>query len=142
MFNPSENTAILLILLVAIGIVGWSYNRAKEYGKPGILAWLQSLFLMAPWLVFFACFALGIYLNIALILLLLVTSTAGYIIIGNRLRAEGLDALLRQRTAEKIKERQESTNLEKAEVSETQSDRTTETFSGRQIQPDTRNTSH
>ena len=114
MFNGSENTAILLIFLVALGILAWSYNRAKIYGKLGIYAWLQSVFLIAPWLIFFGCYAVGIYLNIVLILFLLVASTIGYMLIGNRLRAEGQDAIVRQRTAQRVKTEQESKNIEEA----------------------------
>ncbi|MGJ3249744.1 MAG: site-2 protease family protein [Elainellaceae cyanobacterium] len=78
-----------LVLLVAIGILGWGFYRAKPYGKVGILSWLQSVALMAPWLIFFGLFAAGIYLNLVGILVLLVISTGVYIFLGNRLRAEG-----------------------------------------------------
>ncbi len=115
MFNGSETTAIVLILLVALGILAWGFNRAKSYGKLGILAWLQSVVLMAPWLAFFGLFAAGIYLNIVGILFLLVASAGAYIFLGNRLRAAGQDAILRDRAAERIESEQESNNLEKAE---------------------------
>ncbi|HHP7245165.1 MAG TPA: site-2 protease family protein [Elainellaceae cyanobacterium] len=78
-----------LVLLVAIGILGWGFYRAKPYGKVGILSWLQSVALMAPWLIFFGLFAAGIYLNLIGILVLLVISTGVYIFLGNRLRTEG-----------------------------------------------------
>ncbi|GAB4364684.1 MAG: site-2 protease family protein [Elainellaceae cyanobacterium] len=76
-----------LILLVAVGILGWGFYRAQPYGKPGILAWLQSVVLMAPWLTFFGLFAIGIYLNLAAIILLIVISTGLYILLGRQLRA-------------------------------------------------------
>lgn len=83
----SENLATTAIALIAAGILAWGYFRARPYGKLGVLAWLQSVALMVPWLVFFALFAAGVYLNLAGILLLLVASTGVYIVLGNRLRA-------------------------------------------------------
>lgn len=103
MFNFSETTTIIAILLVAIGILAWGYNRARVYGNLGILAWLQSVVLIAPWLLFFALFALGIYLNLAGILLLLVGSIIVYIGIGRRLRASGQAEMLKERAAERLK---------------------------------------
>ncbi len=104
MWNPSETTTIVFIILIALGILAWGYNRAKSYGKLGILAWLQSVFLMAPWLVFFGLFAIGIYLNLVGILFLVVTSVIIYIYIGRRLRAEGQNIILREKAAERLQE--------------------------------------
>ena len=104
MLNGSETTAIVLVFLVASGILIWGFKRAQSYGKLGILAWLQSVVLMVPWLIFFGLFAVGIYINIVGILLLLVASAGTYILIGNRLRATGQDLVLRERTAERLKE--------------------------------------
>jgi membrane-associated protease RseP (regulator of RpoE activity) len=108
MFTASETPIIATILLVAFGILGWGFYRARPYGKLGIFAWLQSVVLMAPWLVFFGLFAAGIYINIVAILLLLVVSTAIYIYLGRQLRAAGQDVILRQRATQKLAE-QEST---------------------------------
>ncbi|PLZ89038.1 site-2 protease family protein [Fischerella muscicola CCMEE 5323] len=108
MFTASETPIIATILLVAFGILGWGFYRARPYGKLGIFAWLQSVVLMAPWLVFFGLFAAGIYINIVAILLLLVVSTAIYIYLGRQLRAAGQDVILRQRPTQKLAE-QEST---------------------------------
>jgi len=83
---------IILILLVAMGVLVWGFNRARADGKPGLLAWLQSVVLMAPWLIVFSLFTLGVYVNLAAILLILVLSTIAYIYLGNRLRALGPDA--------------------------------------------------
>jgi membrane-associated protease RseP (regulator of RpoE activity) len=99
MFNSSESLAIVSILLLAGGILIWGYNRAKPYGKIGLLAWLQSVVLMVPWLIFFGLFAAGIYLNLIGIIGLLVISTSLYIYLGNRLRAAGTDKMLRDREA-------------------------------------------
>lgn len=101
MLATSENTATVVIVLVALGILGWGYYRARPYGKLGILAWLQSVVLMTPWLLFFGLFAAGIYINLVGILFLLVASTGLYIYLGKQLRAAGQDVVLRSR-AEKL----------------------------------------
>ena len=88
-----------LILLVAIAILVWGYWRARPYGTIGILAWLQSVALMAPWLLFFGLFALGIYINLAGVLLLLIAFSGIYIFLGRRLRALGKDDLAAKRAA-------------------------------------------
>ena len=88
-----------LILLAAIAILVWGYRRAQPYGSVGILAWLQSVVLMGPWLLFFGLFALGIYINLAGVLVLLLGSTGLYIYLGRRLRALGQDMLSTQRPA-------------------------------------------
>ncbi|WP_448562307.1 site-2 protease family protein [Trichothermofontia sp.] len=93
MTAASDTVTTLLISLVAIAILGWGFVRARSYGKLGILAWLQSVVLMVPWLTFFGLFALGIYLNLAAILLLIVGSTVAYIALGRQLRAAGQDAI-------------------------------------------------
>ncbi len=92
MFTATETSVILLILLAAFGILGWGFYRAQPFGKLGILAWLQSVVLMAPWLLFFGLFAAGVYLNLVSILFLLVTSAGLYIFVGNQLRAAAKDA--------------------------------------------------
>ncbi|OUC14749.1 MAG: site-2 protease family protein [Alkalinema sp. CACIAM 70d] len=76
-----------LTVLVALGILGWGFYRAKPYGKLGILSWLQSVTLMAPWLLFFGLFSVGVYLNLVGMLLLFVISTGGYILLGRQIRA-------------------------------------------------------
>lgn len=108
----SENAATVVIVLIAFGILGWGYYRAKPFGKLGILAWLQSVVLMAPWLLFFGLFAAGIYLNLAGILLLLVSSTAFYIFLGQKLRSAGQDELLKQRLEKMVGLQQELNQLE------------------------------
>ncbi|MEA5554242.1 site-2 protease family protein [Anabaena cylindrica UHCC 0172] len=102
MFTSSETPIIAAVVLVAFGILGWGFYRARPFGKLGILAWLQSVVLMAPWLLFFGCFAAGIYINIAGILLLLVASTGVYIFLGRQLRDAGQDAILKQRATERL----------------------------------------
>jgi membrane-associated protease RseP (regulator of RpoE activity) len=83
----------VLLLAVAIGILIWGFLKAKPLGRPGILAWLQTVVLMVPWLLFFGFSAAGIYLNLAGILLLVVSSAGLYIYFGRQLRAAGQEAL-------------------------------------------------
>lgn len=95
MFTASETSIASLIILATFGVLGWGFYRARLSGKLGILAWLQLVVLIAPWLLLFGLFSVGIYLNIAAVLFLLVASTGIYILLGNRLRAAGQDAVLR-----------------------------------------------
>jgi hypothetical protein len=88
-----------LIVLAALGFLGWGFYRARPYGQVGVLAWLQSAVLMAPWLVFFGLFAAGIYLNLAGILFLAMISIGLYIFIGSRLRAVAQATIAEQATA-------------------------------------------
>lgn len=90
-----------LVLLFALGILGWGFYRARPYGKVGILAWLQSVVVMAPWLLFFGLFAIGIYLNLAGVILLLVISIGLYIAIGRQLR-DAADAGITKRMSSAI----------------------------------------
>lgn len=87
----------VLILFVALAILGWGFYRARPFGKLGILAWLQSVVLMLPWLLFFGLFTAGIYINLVGILLLIVLSAGLYIYLGSRLRAESADPTLLNR---------------------------------------------
>ncbi|MEC4984867.1 MAG: site-2 protease family protein [Oscillatoria sp. PMC 1068.18] len=104
MFNGSDTIATFSIVLVALAILLWGYNRARSYGKLGILAWLQSVVLMVPWLLFFGLFAAGIYLNLVGILFLIVASAGGYIYLGKQLRKEGQDTILRERASQRLQE--------------------------------------
>lgn len=81
----------VLILLAALGVLGWGLYKSLPFGKLGILSWLQSAVLMTPWLIFFGLFAVGVYLNLAGVLLLLLLSVGLYIILGKRLRAVAKD---------------------------------------------------
>ncbi|MFH7026700.1 MAG: site-2 protease family protein [Heteroscytonema crispum UTEX LB 1556] len=104
MFTASETPIITTIVLVFFGILAWGFYRARPFGKLGILAWLQSVVLMAPWLLFFGLFAAGIYINIVGVLFLLVASSGLYIYLGRQLRASGQDAILRQRATQRLAE--------------------------------------
>jgi membrane-associated protease RseP (regulator of RpoE activity) len=115
MFNSSETTAILFIILAAFGILAWGFNRARPFGKLGILAWLQSVLLMAPWLIFFGLFAVGIYLNLVSILFIFLISIGIYIWLGRQLRAMGQDAILRERATERLKAEAERSSEDRTE---------------------------
>ncbi len=117
MFDRSETTAVLFIILTAFGILAWGFNRARSFGKLGILAWLQSVVLMTPWLVFFSLFAVGIYLNLVGILLLLVTSVGVYIWLGRQLRSSGQENVLRERATERLKEEAEQSTSDELDSS-------------------------
>jgi membrane-associated protease RseP (regulator of RpoE activity) len=101
MFN-AENYATTAIFLFAIGILGWGFYRNRSYGQLGLLAWLQSAVLLLPWLIFFGALSVGLYVNLAVILLLLVLSTALYIWLGNRLRVAAQDPAVNAQMAERM----------------------------------------
>ncbi|MBD1852916.1 site-2 protease family protein [Leptolyngbya sp. FACHB-711] len=82
----------LFILFAAIAILAWGFYRARPFGKLGILAWLQSVALMAPWLLVFGALAVGVTFNLAIVLLLLLLSIAVYILLGRQLRASAEQA--------------------------------------------------
>ena len=112
MLTSSETSILALILLAAFGVLGWGFVRAKPLGELGILAWLQSVVLIAPWLLFFGLFVIGIYINIVGVLFLLVVSTGIYIALGNRLRLGGQEVLLRQRATQRLVSTQEASQPE------------------------------
>ena len=88
-----------LILLGALVILGVGFVRARPFGKLGILAWLQSVVLMAPWLGFLGLLSAGIYLNFISILFLFLISTGFYIFLGRQLRIASQDPMLAQQLA-------------------------------------------
>ena len=101
---------IVLLLLAAIAILAWGYAKAKPFGKLGILAWLQTVVLMTPWLLFFGLSAIGVYLNLASILLVVVLATGLYIYLGKQLRAEQqIEAAQQLKAAEAAIEAEAST---------------------------------
>lgn len=101
----------LLIFLAAIGLLVWGFVRARPYGKLGIFAWLQSVVLMLPWILFFGLFTLGIYFNLAGVLFLIVASTGVYIYLGRQLRAMGKDELTAQRMAAMLGNKEKASQL-------------------------------
>ena len=116
MFNGSDSITIFIIVFALFVILTWGYNRSKAYGKLGLLAWLQSIVLIVPWILFFGLLTLGIYLNIVGILFILLASTAVYIWLGRQLRAAGQDAILQEKAAARIENELENAEpKEKAE---------------------------
>ncbi|MFO8040605.1 MAG: site-2 protease family protein [Sodalinema sp.] len=87
----TETITPIAIVLFAAGILVWGYVRARPYGKIGLLSWLQSVSVTAPWLVFFGLLAAGIYINLALELLVIVLSIIIYIALGRQLRQAAQD---------------------------------------------------
>ncbi|NER51229.1 MAG: site-2 protease family protein [Symploca sp. SIO1A3] len=116
MFNGSETTATILIILLALGVLAWGFKRAQSFGKLGILAWSQSVVLTVPWLLFFGLLAAGIYVNIVGILFLIVASAGLYIYLGKRLRAAGQDELLQERTKKLLNEQQQGSTIETSDA--------------------------
>lgn len=104
-----------LLLIAAAGILVWGFVQAKPYGTPGILAWLQTVVLMGPWLLFFGLSALGFYLNLAGILLLVVSSAGFYIYLGKRLRESGQADLAEKRAAAVISDAATASSTEAVE---------------------------
>ncbi len=104
MFNSSETAIIAGIVLVTLGILGWGFVRARPFGKLGLLAWFQSVVLITPWLLFFGLLAMGIYINIAGILFLVIASAGLYIAIGRQLRTMGQEETIKQRASQRIAE--------------------------------------
>ncbi len=101
MFTASETSIIGLIVLAGFGILGWGFYQARPLGKLGILAWLQSVVLMTPWLLLFGLFVVGIYINIVGVLFLLVASVALYVTLGSQLRA-AQDVSMRSKATERL----------------------------------------
>ncbi|NEP55556.1 MAG: site-2 protease family protein [Symploca sp. SIO2G7] len=119
MFNGSETTATILLILLALGVLIWGFKRAQPYGKLGILSWLQSVVLTVPWLLFFGLLAAGIYFNIVGILFLIVASAGLYIYLGKLLRAAGEDELLRERTKKILNDQQPASSTETSKAKDT-----------------------
>ena len=118
----AQTPLVAAIVVVTFGILTWGFYRARSFGKLGILAWLQSIVLMLPWLLFFGLFAAGVYINIVGILVLIVIATGIYIALGRKLRELGQDAILRQKATQRIasQTQPESSDREESNTSEQQ----------------------
>jgi membrane-associated protease RseP (regulator of RpoE activity) len=92
----SENAVTAGIILIALGILAIGYYRTRPYGKMGLLSWLQSVALMAPWLLFFGLLATGVYIDLVGIIALVVTSAGAYMLLGNKLRSLSQDPAQRE----------------------------------------------
>jgi membrane-associated protease RseP (regulator of RpoE activity) len=96
------NTTTIAILILAVGLLGWGYYRNRDLGKFGILSWLQSVVLTVPWLLSFSALSVGLSINLAGILLLLVTSTILYIWLGTQVRLAAQDPEIAVKIAERL----------------------------------------
>ncbi|AFY61492.1 site-2 protease family protein [Synechococcus sp. PCC 6312] len=76
-----------LTIIGALLILGWGLYRALPMGKLGIVAWLQSVVLMLPWLLLFGLMSVGVNISFAAILGFLLISVGVYIGLGRWLRA-------------------------------------------------------
>jgi membrane-associated protease RseP (regulator of RpoE activity) len=103
----AENTAIIALLVITLGILGWGYYRNRDLGKFGILSWLQSAVLMIPWLLSFGSLAAGWYINLAGVLFLLVVSTVLYIWLGSQARLAAQDPEIAIKLADRLSKRQQ-----------------------------------
>ncbi|MEM6446406.1 MAG: site-2 protease family protein [Cyanobacteria bacterium P01_D01_bin.123] len=105
-----------LLLLVAIGLLVWSWRRARARGRVGILNWLQGLAFVLPWGMVFGLSTVGIDIGFAGFVLMMVVATAFYIIVGRQARqAAGRE---RQRQATRAAFEPESVVVSDANPSE------------------------
>lgn len=102
----SENLVTTGLLLLAAGILLVGFYRSRPYGKLGLYSWLQSVSLMAPWLLVFGLFAIGIYLNLVAIIFLIIVAAGSYIFFGRRLREIAQDPQQRTKIENWIRSRQ------------------------------------
>ena len=76
----------IAVFILTIALLGWGYWRSRQFGKLGLLSWLQFVVLMSPWLIYFGLFVSGVFINFTTLLFLLLSSTIAYVAIGNQLR--------------------------------------------------------
>ena len=88
-----------LIVLIGIGIMGWGYWKSRPNGRLGLYTWLQSVMLLLPWVIFLGLFSAGMYLDLTGMLVLFVASTAGYVVLGNKIRTIAPEELARRAEA-------------------------------------------
>ncbi|MGA7952322.1 MAG: site-2 protease family protein [Gloeobacterales cyanobacterium] len=78
---------VLPLLLISLAFLGWSFFQARKGGKLGILAWLQAVALVLPWLIVFGLAGIGFGISFITLLILLGLSTFSYVWLGSQLRA-------------------------------------------------------
>lgn len=88
-----------LIVLIGIGIMGWGYWKSRPNGQLGLYTWLQSVMLLLPWVIFLGLFSAGMYLDLTGMLVLFVASTAGYVVLGNKIRTIAPEELAKRAEA-------------------------------------------
>ena len=86
MFMRSTPFIPIAVFILTIALLGWGYWRSRQFGKLGLLSWLQFVVLMSPWLIYFGLFVSGVFINFTALLFLLLSSTIAYVAIGNQLR--------------------------------------------------------
>jgi membrane-associated protease RseP (regulator of RpoE activity) len=78
---------VLPLLFISFALLVWSFFQARKAGKLGILAWLQAVTLVLPWLIVFGLSGVGFGISFITLLILLGLSTFSYVWLGSRLRA-------------------------------------------------------
>lgn len=76
----------ITVFILTLALLGWGYFRSRQFGKLGLLSWLQFVALLSPWLVYFGLFVSGVFINFTTLLFLLLGSTIAYVAISNQLR--------------------------------------------------------
>ncbi len=76
----------LSLLLVAVVALGWGFQRARRFGKTGLLLWARQVVLWAPWPLYLGLWLLGYFPNVWLLLGLLLLSTWGYVWLGRQVQ--------------------------------------------------------
>jgi membrane-associated protease RseP (regulator of RpoE activity) len=89
----------IAVFILTLALLGWGYFRSRQFGKLGLLSWLQFVAMMSPWLVYFGLFVSGVFVSFTTLLFLLISSAIAYVAIGNQLRqvAESERAALEQK---------------------------------------------
>ncbi|MFS8905721.1 site-2 protease family protein [Synechococcus sp. O70.2] len=75
-----------LFLLGTLAFLGWGFWRARRRGSLAVWMWLQGSLLLLPWVIFLGLLLVGVYLNFAGFLLLLLVFTGLYIAVGRKTR--------------------------------------------------------
>jgi membrane-associated protease RseP (regulator of RpoE activity) len=115
--TTAGNTTTIALLIISLGILGWGYYRNRDLGRFGILSWLQSAVLMIPWLLSFGALSVGLYINLAGILLLLVISSGLYIWLGGKVRVAAEDPETAVKIANRLVELRGKQAVKSAELS-------------------------
>lgn len=76
-----------LIIVATFLVLGWGLKRALPMGKFGIIAWIQSVILMLPWILLFTLMTYGVNISLAVILGSSFLSIGIYIGLGRWLRS-------------------------------------------------------
>ncbi len=115
--TTAGNTTTIALLIISLGILGWGYYRNRDLGRFGILSWLQSAVLMIPWLLSFGALSVGLYINLAGVLLLLVISSGLYIWLGGKVRVAAEDPETAVKIANRLVELRGKQAVKSAELS-------------------------